>query len=104
MKVNKTILPHLALLCLLIITAVSCKKNIASSPNPAPLLSQSLPLGQYGANSETDPTCPTGYSCYGFEVQAPGVTKNERGFLAVASYRGTPRGLVMFFTGAGGDE
>jgi len=100
---NKTTLSLFGL-WIVAVTTASCKKNIEPPPGSEPLLSKPLPLGKYVANSEIDPTCPIGYTCYGFEVQAPGVTKNERGFLAVAPYRGAARGLVMFFTGGGGDE
>jgi hypothetical protein len=91
-------------ICIMFLMQVSCEKDIASTPGNDTLSSQLLPMGKYVANSETVLNCPSGYTCYGFEVQAPGVTKNERGFLAVAPYKGTPRGLVMFFTGGGGDE
>ncbi len=101
MKMNTIVILGLCL----IVTVTSCKKNTGSLPGTEPPLgSQPLPLGKYLANSETDSTCPAGYTCYGFEIEAPGVTKNERGFLAVAPYRGTPRGLIMFTTGSGGSE
>ena len=101
MKLTKYALAFVSLF-IIVGTQTSCKKNTEPSPNNEPSLSQPLLLGKYIANSEMDPTCPAGYTCYGFEVEAPGVTKNERGFLAVAPYRGIPRGLVMFFTGGGG--
>ncbi|MFN2458500.1 MAG: hypothetical protein ABR502_09890 [Chitinophagaceae bacterium] len=89
----------------MVLVFTSCKKEKQTQPKPElPTLSQPLPLGNFIANTETDATCPAGYTCYGFEIQVPGVTKNERGFLAVAPYRGTPRGVIMFFTGGGGDE
>lgn len=80
----------------------SCTKKV-ENPTP-PAEGQSLALGKYISNTEVDPTCPAGYTCYGYEIQAPGVTNNEHGYLAVAPLINTPKGLIVFFTGGGGEE
>lgn len=63
---------------------------------------QPLPLGTLVTTSATDPSCPAGHTCTGFQVSCPGVQLPARGFLATASSQGTPRGLVVISTGGGG--
>lgn len=62
-----------------------------------------LPLGTIQPAPATNAECPAGYVCSGLEVMCPGVTNSAKGYLAVAAHtQGTPRGLIMFFTGARG--
>lgn len=92
-----------ALTCLIFICIyTSCTKKIENPPTP--ITSQLFSLGKYISNSEVDPTCPAGYKCYGYEIEAPGVTNNEHGYLAVAPFQNTAKGLIVFFTGGGGEE
>jgi hypothetical protein len=60
-------------------------------------------LGTYTPTSDTDPSCPTGYTCHAFVVSGcTDVTASARGFIAARAQIGAPRGLVMFFTGGEG--
>ncbi|MBA3483238.1 MAG: hypothetical protein H0T51_15625 [Pirellulales bacterium] len=60
-------------------------------------------LGNLTITAASDPTTPAGYNGVGFDVSAPGVTEDSRGFFAIALHTtASPRGLVMFFTGGQG--
>jgi len=66
-------------------------------------LSEPLPLGSLNFNG-TPANCPAGgYTCSSFTVSCPEVTLAEQGSLAIAPGQGTPKGLVMFFTGGRGN-
>lgn len=60
------------------------------------------PLGTVTPDDTLSGPCPSGYICSGFVATAPHVTVATRGFLAVAAGQGSPRGLVVFFTGGRG--
>jgi hypothetical protein len=64
-----------------------------------------LPLGQLTLNGSVSSDCPSGFSCTGFTVAAPGVTNDAPGYFAVARYTtAIPRGLALFFTGGSGES
>lgn len=63
-----------------------------------------LPLGTLGLTGLTALDCPPGYDCTGIGVSCPGVTNTEKGFIAVAPGVGTPKGVIMLFTGGQGDR
>lgn len=60
-------------------------------------------LGTYSTQSAAGADCPKGFTCAGFRVSCPGVKKSDSGFIAKRSPSGSPRGLVMFFSGKGGN-
>lgn len=59
-----------------------------------------LPLGTVTVGSTSD-RCP-GALCEGFEVSCPGLSEPIRGMVSTTPATGSPRGLVMFFTGGPG--
>lgn len=68
----------------------------------APAAAQPLPLGTLTLNSESDPTCPAGHTCQGFQVTCPGVQLQARGFMGTANATSGPRGVVLLSSGGGG--
>ena len=66
------------------------------------VVSAPWPLGTLTTNSQTDPSCPSGFNCHGFAVSCPGVSNSIQGFWAIAPHQGTARGFVLFFTGGDG--
>lgn len=63
---------------------------------------QAWPLGTFTPTGDSPPTCPPGYTCTGFDVVCPNVTATGHGWIAVRAHAGTPRGVVVFFTGGEG--
>ncbi|MGH2978690.1 MAG: hypothetical protein ACRDLQ_03515, partial [Solirubrobacterales bacterium] len=61
-----------------------------------------LPLGTLTLNSETDPNCPAGSTCQGFQVTCPGVQLQADGFLATAPATSSSRAVVVLASGGGG--
>lgn len=61
-----------------------------------------LPLGSFLPTDAIEPDCPAGFSCSAFEVACSEVSDAAPGFLAIAGATGTPRGLIVFFTGGSG--
>jgi hypothetical protein len=73
------------------------------SPPPAPT---SFGLGQV---SEAGPggrggQCLPGLECRGVQVTCPGVQRPARAVLGIGKPSGTPRGLIVFFSGGGGTQ
>jgi hypothetical protein len=64
--------------------------------------SEALPTGTLTTNSNTT-TCPAGYSCQGFRVACPGVG-DVTGFWADKPAAAPAKGLVVFFSGSGGNS
>jgi hypothetical protein len=60
-----------------------------------------LPLGTFSATAAGG-RCPSGEHCQGFQVACPGVRQPASGTLAIGDQTGTPRGLVVFFSGGKG--
>ncbi|CAN5742439.1 hypothetical protein BH20ACT2_BH20ACT2_09970 [soil metagenome] len=51
----------------------------------------------------TEGRCPGGHTCTKFEVSAcPAVSNDRDGYMAYGAARGTPRGMVVLFTGGAG--
>jgi len=74
-----------------------------ASPWSLHSLADPLPLGTLTTGASGPAGCPSGFTCSGFTVAAPGVTNNANGFIGVAAHTSAaPRGLVMLFTGGSG--
>jgi hypothetical protein len=59
-------------------------------------------LGTLTLLSTSDPTCPSGFACQGFEVTCPGIQASLDGFVAEATAVDPVRGVVLFFSGGSG--
>jgi hypothetical protein len=72
-----------------------------------PLLGQIVPdspgPGALQPTTAVDPECPSGSTCRGFEVSCPGIQAPARGFIATAKASGSARGVLMTFSGGGGE-
>ena len=66
---------------------------------PAPTLT----LGTAQMNSAQDPLCRPGTVCQGIAVTCAGVIRTIPAFVAVSNPTGSPRGVVVFTTGSGGE-
>ena len=84
-------------------TASSQEASVPARP-PAPSAEFPLPLGTLTTNGDSDPSCPSGFTCSGFEITCPGVQRSKEGFIAVAPAQGHARGVVLFFRGGHGTE
>ncbi len=89
-----------------IVTTLLCAALLMTAP-PGHVRAQGsatpFPLGTIQPALATNAECPAGYTCSGFEVTCPSVTNPANGYLALAAHtQGTPRGLIMFFTGSRG--
>jgi hypothetical protein len=77
---------------------------LAVSASAGPAAAQPLSLGTLTLNSDSDPSCPAGHTCQGFQVTCPGVALAGRGFLATGTAISAPRAVVVLTTGGGGTE
>ena len=48
-------------------------------------------------------TCPDGYTCSGFDVNCAGQPAKLRGYYALGTHSGNPRGVIVAFAGGGGE-
>ncbi|MGH2784114.1 MAG: hypothetical protein ACRDJ1_02525 [Actinomycetota bacterium] len=80
-----------------VIAALICIGSLAAPATGA----ATYPTGTFTTTSSGGSGCPDGYSCTGFRVTCSGVKEPGEGHLARRSPNG-PKGLVMFFTDAGG--
>ncbi len=93
----------------LVVAAVTLA-NCSGRPSPTgvdeppPVTGATLALGTLRTTSAADPTCPPNSVCQGIEVSCPGVAQTAPAYIAVASPSGTPRGVVVFTTGSGGES
>ncbi len=73
--------------------------QVATQPlRPAP-----LPLGTFTLGGPQEGRCPDGQTCTNFTVSdCTNVSKPRDGVIAYAPAVGTPRGMVVFFSGGGG--
>jgi len=72
--------------------------------NPPPSPGFTLTLGTLRMTGGQDALCPPGQVCQGIEVSCPGMIRTIPGFVAVANPATTPRGVVVFTTGSGGEN
>jgi hypothetical protein len=75
---------------------------VCVAATPAAAAAQPLPLGTLTLNSQTDPSCPAGHTCQGFQVTCPGIQLAARGFLGTATATAVPRAVVVLSSGGGG--
>jgi dienelactone hydrolase len=69
-----------------------------TGPVPSP-----LPLGTVSPGPANGPCLP-GDECRGFEVTCPGIALPAKGAIDVGRPIGTPRGVLVFFSGGGGSK
>lgn len=82
----------------------SADPSTGSSPPPPPEGGGTLPLGSFKLLGDSDPQCPAGWECIGFSVTCPNVEREQLGWFWIGSAKASPRGLVAFFSGAGGND
>lgn len=86
---------------------IGCSGSVApteiTDPPPALPPGSTLTLGTLQTNSAQDALCPPGTACQGIAVSCAGVAETIPGFVAVSNPTGTPRGVVVFTTGSGGE-
>ena len=58
-----------------------------------------LPLGSVTSVAARPPDCPTGSSCEAFRVICPGVKEAHIAYTSTRPSSGSPRGMVIFFSG-----
>lgn len=76
-----------------------------STPPPPPVGGGgALPLGSFALTGESDPQCAAGWECIGFSVSCPNVEREQLGWFWIGAASAPPRGLVAFFSGAGGND
>jgi arylsulfate sulfotransferase len=79
------------------------------TPTPTPTATPTAtPVGRALGTFILGPTvpsgCPTGFSCNNFRVVCPAIAQNATGIIADQKPNGQIRGVVIFFSGAGGSN
>jgi Calx-beta domain-containing protein len=83
----------------LLLALVLLSAGLAAAPPAA----AAEPLGALTVTGTGDGSCPAGHACTRFTVSCPGVSVDRDGFYAVSpSPAGTPRGVIVFFSGGSG--
>lgn len=88
---------------LLVAVVVSLVPFVADMDRSQVTAPEPLPLGTFTEGGTGGGRCPDGHTCTDFTVSnCTNVAKAQDGVIAYAPAIGTPRGMVVFFSGGGG--